>query len=74
MAVTEIILEQRDVNDIMDIVRGLRSSGCVQGKDFDFSYNKAEVDESNFVTIRPKHTKFTFYTDKWATWFTLKYV
>lgn len=74
MAIKNIILEHRDVNDIMDIVRELRASGCAQGKDFDFAYHPEEWVGFRMEPVKTKHTSFTFYTDKWATWFTLKYL
>ena len=74
MAVKKIIIEHKPVNDIMDIVHSLRESGCVQGKDFDFAYQPEEYDHFRMEPVKSKHTTFTFYTDKWATWFTLKYL
>ena len=57
----------------MEIVYELRQDGCKQGSDFDFKYipptfNWAQ-DEGT-----PRRCVFTFYTDKWATWFAMKYV
>ena len=56
----------------MEIVRELRQQGMVQGKDFDFSYNKSK----EYIMAKapmPKHATFAFYTDKYATFFALKY-
>jgi len=58
--------------ETMEIVRELRQRGMVQGKDFDFSYNKS----TEYIMAKasmPNHTNFTFYTDKYATFFALKY-
>lgn len=68
----EIILEGRDANQILEIVRSLRNSGCVQGVDFDFSYGQKRWDE--MVGDLPGQTRFKFYTDKWATWFSLRWL
>jgi hypothetical protein len=57
----------------MEIVRDLRTSGCVQGKDFDFAYNQASYNNDSWEAVTPRHTEFRFYTDKWATWFALKF-
>jgi len=74
MAIKNIILEHTNINDIMDIVRELRASGCTQGVDFDFAYQPEEWDGFRMEPVKSKHTTFIFYTDKWATWFTLKYL
>ncbi len=74
MAIKKIILEHTNVNDIMDIVRELRESGCAQGVDFDFAYQPEEWDGFRMEPVKARHTTFTFYTNKWATWFTLKYL
>jgi hypothetical protein len=74
MAIKNIILEHTNINDIMDIVRELRASGCAQGVDFDFAYQPEEWDGFRMEPVKARHTTFTFYTNKWATWFTLKYL
>ena len=70
-----------DVNSTLDIVRALRAQGLVQGRDFDFSYNKAihtdwttwdQADEPDNV-VMPRHARFRFYDDKYATLFALRY-
>ena len=47
----------------MDIVRELRSSGMVQGKDFDFAFNQASYDNDSWEAVTPRHTVFYFYTE-----------
>ena len=70
-----------DVNTTLDIVRELRKQGLVQGTDFDFSYNKPiytdwrvwdQAEESDPI-VTPKHARFRFYDDKYATLFALRY-
>lgn len=56
----------------MEIVKELRSQGLVQGKDFDFAYHQAKWD--HMIGEIPKKVIFSFYENKWATWFILKYV
>lgn len=77
----EIIVYDLDVNSTLDIVRALRAQGLMQGRDFDFSYNKAlhrdwtnwdEAEEPDAV-ITPRHAMFRFYDDKYATLFALRY-
>jgi len=56
---------------IMIIVRELRDVGLVQGKDFDFAYHQSRWDE--MIGEIPSETIFHFYTEKYATFFALKY-
>ncbi len=65
-------LKYKGPNEVMDIVRELRAQGLVQGKDFDFAYNPPEEDWMNGTQIA-RFTRFTFYEEKWGTWFTLKW-
>ena len=58
--------------EVMDLVRDLRFQGLVQGQDFDFAYYQARWDHYSDGVI-PKHAIFTFYTEKHATLFALKY-
>jgi hypothetical protein len=64
-------VKSKPPSEIIDIVRELRAQGLVQGKDFDFSYNPETWD--NFTMSEEKHTVFTFYDERWGTWFTLKW-
>lgn len=59
-------------NEVMDIVRELREQGLVQGQDFDFAYHPARYDNFAYDNV-DKHAVFTFYTERYATLFTLKY-
>jgi hypothetical protein len=59
--------------DTMEIVRELRQAGLVQGKDFDFYYHQAKWDNTSYEAVTNRHTDFTFYTEKYATLFALKY-
>lgn len=67
-----VILFNKGVTEVLEIVEELRQQGLVQGKDFDFSYSPPEYDFQN-DHIETRHTKFTFYSEKYATLFTLKY-
>lgn len=60
-----------DASRVMEVVRELREMGLVQGTDFDFAFNQSKWD--NMIGEIPKYTIFTFYTEKWASWFALKY-
>ncbi len=67
----DVIIKNLSPNDTIDIIRDIRSQGLVQGTDFSFSYYQTKWDD--VIGEIPEHTKFTFYQDKWATWFSLKY-
>jgi hypothetical protein len=69
----EVKLMSLSPNDVMELVRELRAQGLVQGKDFDFAYNQTKWDNFSYEAVVPQHTVFTFYVDKHATMFILKY-
>jgi len=55
------------------MVRELKKQGLEQGQDFDFRFMPAVYDFANNHS-EPRHAVFTFYEEKWATWFTLKWL
>lgn len=63
----------KDPPEIMELVRTLRLEGLIQGQDFDFAFYRAEWDNFSHDAVIPKHTVFTFYTEKHATLFALKH-
>jgi hypothetical protein len=69
---TNIVIERRDPNEILEIVRGLRASGLTQGVHFDFAFNQGRWDA--MIGEIPKHTVFTFYEEKYSTLFALRYI
>ena len=64
-------LKSKNPNEVIEIVRELRAQGLVQGKDFDFEYRPETWD--NFSMLTERCTVFTFYDERWGTWFTLKW-
>jgi hypothetical protein len=64
-------LKDVDPNRVMDIVRELRQQGLVQSKDFDFAYYQSRWDE--MIGEIPTSAVFSFYTEKYATMFAIKY-
>ncbi len=68
---TQVVIPNKSAGDIMDIVRNLRADGLVQGKDFDFAFHQSRWDD--MIGEIPKESVFTFYTEKYATLFALKY-
>ena len=68
---TVIKLLDKDPNEILDIVKELRASGMVQGKDFDFAFYQNRWDP--MIGDVRGFTNFTFYKEKLATLFALRY-
>jgi hypothetical protein len=71
MAVT-VVIENRDVTDVLDIVKELKASGLVQGVHFDFAYNQSRWDP--MIGDVKGFTNFTFYEEKYSTLFALKHL
>ena len=69
---TNITIHDRSANEVLEIVKELRQQGLVQGTDFDFSYNQSRWDP--MIGEVPKSAIFSFYTEKYATMFALKYI
>ena len=69
----EIVILNRKADDVMNIVRTLRDQGLVQGVDFDFAFYNAIYTNDGWYETEPKKTVFTFYTEKYATLFALKW-
>jgi hypothetical protein len=67
----EVRILHRGADQVMEIVRELRTRGLVQGVDFDFAYNQSRWDE--MIGEVPTHTLFSFYKESEATLFALKY-
>jgi hypothetical protein len=71
MAIT-VVVENRNVSDVLDIVKELKTSGLIQGVHFDFAYNQSRWDP--MIGDVKGFTKFTFYEEKYSTLFALKYL
>ena len=71
MAIT-VVVENRSVSDVLDIVKELKTSGLVQGVHFDFAYNQSRWDP--MIGDVKGFTNFTFYEEKYSTLFALKYL
>ena len=71
MAIT-VVIENRGVSDVLDIVKELKTSGSVQGVHFDFAYNQSRWDP--MIGDVKGFTNFTFYEEKYSTLFALKYL
>lgn len=68
----EIIIFHKNANEISDIVRSLKSSGFIIGKDFDFEYSPGRYEYHDSRSI-PRQTKFRCYNEKLASWISLKW-
>ena len=79
MSVRKLFVEHIDANRTLDIVYELRSMGLQNGIDFNFCFiNRKQawltLDEDGEPYEEPWGAEFTFTDEKWATWFTLKYL
>lgn len=69
----QITLHEIKVPVLLDIVGELRDQGWKMGQDFDWTYHPAQTDANDPTYARPRAV-FAFYTEKYATFFVLKYV
>lgn len=69
----EVIVEDKMPNDVMDLVKELRSLGYVQGVDFDFEYHPPKYNDWAMDAEYNRKTVFRFYKDELSTWFELRY-
>lgn len=67
----QITVNVESVQKVLEMVNELRDQGMTQGKDFDFAY-QSHLWES-IANPEEKSAVFTFYTEKYATLFALKY-
>ena len=66
-----VTIRNCDANEILYIVFRLRADGLMQGKDYDFAYHQSRWDE--MIGEIPRSAIFTFYEEKYASLFSLKY-
>ena len=57
----------------MEIGQELRSTGWVQGVDFDYAYYQEKYDNFSHDPVVKRHARFTFYNDSNASYFALKW-
>lgn len=69
----EVVVYDRNPNEVMEIVKELRGQSCVQGRDFDFEYHPSIQDTFGHEPPTRRFTVFRFYTEKYATLFALKW-
>lgn len=67
-----VIVKEKDSNEISQLVKDLKDKGYKINVDFDFAYSPGNWTPITGTIVR--QTKFTFYNEKLATWFILKYV
>mgnify|MGYP003353582052 CR=1 FL=1 len=70
----EVKLIDKMPNEIIDIVRELRSLGYIQGKDFDFQYTPPKFDDFSRDAVYNRTTTFMFYKEELSSWFSLRYL
>jgi hypothetical protein len=69
----EVIIYDRTPTMIIEIVKELREQGYEQYKDFNFAYHASVIDTFGHEAPTRRYTIFTFYSEKYATFFALKY-
>lgn len=69
----EVKLLDTKPNEVIEIVRELKTKGYIQGIDFDWEYHKPTFNEFSGDAVYNRYTMFTFYKDELATWFELVY-
>lgn len=69
----EVAVFNKKPDEVLAIVKELRLQGLTQGVDFDFAFHQAVYTADSWTPVTPKQTIFTFYTEKHATLFALKY-
>lgn len=67
-----VTVKNKSVSEILEIVNQLRSQGLIQGQDFDFAFNQSRWDD--MIGEIPNSTVFTFYDEKYATMFILRFL
>lgn len=70
----EVVLPDKEPNDVLDIVKELRNKGYVQGVDFDFQYKPPKYNDWAMDPEYNRMTIFMFYTEELATYFSLRYL
>jgi len=68
----DVVIKHLIPIEVMEIVRAIRSQGCEQGVDFDFAYTPERFETFGTDNYQ-RFTTFTFYDEKYSTWFILKY-
>jgi hypothetical protein len=69
----EVLVYDLAPTHIIEIVKELREQGYTQGKDYDFAYHASTHDIFGHEAPSRRFTVFTFYVEKYATLFALKY-
>ena len=68
----EVVVKHLVPTEIMAVVRDLRDQGLEQGLDFDFAFTPERMELFGTNNYH-RFTTFTFYNEKWSSWFILKY-
>jgi hypothetical protein len=69
----QVTVPNEITGQLIDMVKELKKQGLEQGRDFDFRFIPSLYDfDSNYS--EPRDAVFFFYEEKWATWFTLKWL
>jgi hypothetical protein len=69
----DVVLSNTTADQMLAIVKELKSQGLMLNKDFNFRYEPAQYDNDGWSQITGKQCVFTFTKEKYATLFILKY-
>lgn len=69
----EIKIDDQSPDEVMILVREVRSAGLKQGTDFDFAYHQSQYDPISGHFIQNKHAIFKFYNEKQGLIYLLKW-
>lgn len=69
----EVIVNDLNPAKILEIVAELKQQGLKQHEHFDFAYHQSKYDTFGHEPPTRRYTIFTFYSERYATFFALKY-
>ena len=69
----KIVIYDTQIDGIIMMVKDLKKQGLIQHVDFDFSYHPSKWDTFGHEAPTRRLTEFTFYKEKYATLFSIKY-
>jgi hypothetical protein len=69
----EVVLSNTSADKMLSIVKELKEQGLVLDKDFSFKYEPAQYNNDGWSQVTSRRSVFTFYNEKYATLFALKY-
>lgn len=69
----EVVIYDRSPMEVTEIARDLKHQGYKINVDFDYAYHPPKWDHFGHEEPTRRYTIFTFYNEKHATFFSIKY-